>query len=91
MPPVDSKINRMILEQLKGMPDVRSELVVFLRRAIEENRYYVPEELVAERDDLLPGRQRQLAGPLLITTQASFIAARSRCCRPPPVRWRNSR
>jgi len=49
MPPVDSKINRMVLEQLKGMPDVRSELVVFLRRAIEENRYYVPEELVAER------------------------------------------
>lgn len=49
MPSVDGRINRMILEQLKGMPDVRSELVVFLRRAIEENRYYVPEELVAER------------------------------------------
>jgi anti-sigma28 factor (negative regulator of flagellin synthesis) len=49
MPSVDSKINRMILEQLKGTPDVRSELVVNLRRAIEENRYYVPEELVAER------------------------------------------
>jgi Anti-sigma-28 factor, FlgM len=48
-PPVDSEINRLILEQLKGMPDVRSDLVVFLRRAIEENRYYVPEELVAER------------------------------------------
>jgi hypothetical protein len=48
-PPLDSKINRMILEQLKGMPDVRSDLVIFLRRAIEENRYYVPEELVAER------------------------------------------
>jgi hypothetical protein len=48
-PSVDSKINRMILEQLKGMPDVRSELVVYLRHAIEENRYYVPEELVAER------------------------------------------
>ena len=49
MPSIDGKINRMILDQLKGMPDVRSELVVFLRRAIEENRYYVPEELVAER------------------------------------------
>ncbi|MEW6553608.1 MAG: flagellar biosynthesis anti-sigma factor FlgM [Actinomycetota bacterium] len=49
IPSVDPKINRMILEQLKGMPDVRSELVVYLRRAIEENRYYVPEELVAER------------------------------------------
>lgn len=49
IPPVDGEINRMILDQLKVIPDIRSELVVFLRRAIEENRYYVPEELVAER------------------------------------------
>jgi hypothetical protein len=47
-PPVDGSIGHMILEQLKWVPDIRTELVVFLRRAIEENRYYVPDELVAE-------------------------------------------
>jgi hypothetical protein len=46
--PSYGNIGRMILDQLSGMPDVRTELVIFLRRAIEENRYYVPEELVAE-------------------------------------------
>ncbi len=37
-----------IIGRLEGMPEIRMELVVPLRRAIREDRYYVPEEWVAE-------------------------------------------
>ena len=43
------RIDSLIQDQLAQLPDIRSELVVPLRTAIEENRYYVPEEQVAER------------------------------------------
>ena len=45
----DGSIGRMIDEQLANIPEIRTELVVPLRLAIEENRYHVPEEQVAER------------------------------------------
>lgn len=48
-PPIDYNLTQVILDQLTVTPDVRSELILFLRRAIEEDRYYVPEELVAEK------------------------------------------
>ena len=48
-PVVDYRITRMILSQLEDIPDVRVELVQSLRRAMQENRYCVNEEQVAER------------------------------------------
>ncbi len=58
-PIVDYRITRMVLSQLDDIPDVRVELVQSLRRAMQENRYCVNEEQVAERMIL-----RCLAGPL---------------------------
>lgn len=49
LPRGDGSISRMIVEQLANIPQIRTELVVPLRLAIEENRYHVPEEQVAER------------------------------------------
>ena len=45
----DGTMGRMIVEQLANIPEIRTELVVPLRLAIEENRYHVPEEQIAER------------------------------------------
>jgi len=47
--PIDEETNRMILGQLREVPDVRMEKVLPLRLAIQERRYYVPEEQVAEK------------------------------------------
>jgi hypothetical protein len=41
-------MDRMILSELEKVPDIRAELVQGLRLAIEENRYFVPGERVAE-------------------------------------------
>lgn len=48
-PGSEQKIDRLLLDQLAEIPEVRRELVAAFRLAIEENRYYVPEEQVAER------------------------------------------
>jgi hypothetical protein len=44
----DREIGRIVMDELAEMPEVRSELVTPLRLAIEEKRYSVPEEQVAE-------------------------------------------
>ena len=43
------EIDHIVLAQLEKLPEIRVELVRFLRQAISENRYSVPEERVAER------------------------------------------
>ncbi len=48
-PGCEGRICRMVMERLARTPDVRTELVIPLRLAIEEDRYHVPEEQVAER------------------------------------------
>ena len=48
-PSIDQEMSRLILGQLEEVPDVRMELVLPLRLAIQERRYYVPEEQVAEK------------------------------------------
>lgn len=45
--PVDGEINRLVLGRLEGVPDIRADLVLPLKRAVRENRYRVPEEMVA--------------------------------------------
>ena len=44
----DREIGRMVMDELAEMQEVRSEVVEPLRHAIEEKRYSVPEEQVAE-------------------------------------------
>lgn len=44
----DREISRMIMDQLAEMPEVRAEIVAPLRLAVEEKRYFIPEEQVAE-------------------------------------------
>ncbi|GEM_PF-1550471 len=45
----DREIGRLVMDQLAELPDVRAELVIPLRLAVQENRYHVPEEKIAER------------------------------------------
>lgn len=42
------EITAAVMSRLNGTPDMRMELVGLLRMAVMENRYFVPEEKVAE-------------------------------------------
>jgi Anti-sigma-28 factor, FlgM len=46
---VDQDINRLIMGKLSKQPEIRMEVVLALRQAVQENRYYVPEEQVASQ------------------------------------------
>ncbi len=44
---IDQNVDRLIIGKLDELPEIRMEMVLPLRQAVQENRYYVPEEKVA--------------------------------------------
>lgn len=44
---LDPEVKRRVIDQLQTLPEVRVEMVLALKRAIEESRYHVPSEKVA--------------------------------------------
>lgn len=44
---VDMRLQRLVLDQIRVIPDVRTDLVLHLREAVEGNRYRVSGERVA--------------------------------------------
>jgi hypothetical protein len=43
------EINGLILRELQKIPEIRMGFIQVIKRAIAENRYFVPEEYIAER------------------------------------------
>jgi hypothetical protein len=48
-PAVDQDISRLVIGHLENLPDTRVQVVSALREAIQERRYYVPDEEVAQQ------------------------------------------
>lgn len=47
-PQVDEETTRLVIGCLARVPEMRMDMVTSLRLAVEENRYRVPEDRVAE-------------------------------------------
>ncbi len=48
-PAVDQDTSRLVIGHLENLPDTRVQVVSALREAIQEKRYYVPDEEVAQQ------------------------------------------